>query len=233
MDSIRLLPDSMRELAMAACREPGHVRSRRMSPQEVWERGQVSLVRLPPWSVIDLLGPELMHACTVQDNGLVEFMDAQLEIGQKFRFVASTCLSPAGSVIQIRPGSKVGVYALPYDLTKAVAVDVETRAVLGVLPAWSAVSPVSAQQVSIMVEAQQRLVAAADAPIRARHADECVTREALMESNRALTEGDQVKELKGGKVAADQPDIMEVLPPPPKKPRNGGVATAEEDPNEF
>jgi hypothetical protein len=130
VQSIGLLPEAMRPLAIAACKSPGHVRSRRMSPVEVWERGQAELIRLPPWAVIDLLGPELMHVCTVQDNGLIEFADADLEAGVKFRFVG-TCLTPDGSVRRLRPGERVGVYALPYDSTKAVAVDADTRAVFG------------------------------------------------------------------------------------------------------
>lgn len=234
VDSIPLLPAAMQPLAIAACKEPGHVRSRRMSPLEVWERGQRNLVRLPPWAVIDLLGPELMHVCTVQDNGLIEFQDAQIEVGQKFRFVA-TCLTPDGSVTQLRPGRKVGVYALPYDLTKAVAVDAETRAVIGVLPAWSSVSPVNAQQVEIMVGAQARLVAAADAPIQARHAAEGETRTALIASNTAIIEGARLTDLQPDpdNDKDKPPDIMSVLPPPPNNNRRSTAASEEEDPNEF
>jgi hypothetical protein len=226
VQSIGLLPEAMRPLAIAACKSPGHVRSRRMSPVEVWERGQAELIRLPPWAVIDLLGPELMHVCTVQDNGLIEFADADLEAGVKFRFVG-TCLTPDGSVRRLRPGERVGVYALPYDSTKAVAVDADTRAVFGVLPAWQAVSPINAQQVSIMVGAQARMIAAADAPIIERHAVEARTREALIAGNDAI-----IAEMpaSAGKLTkksthADKPDLLQVLPQT--------VRHTEDDPNEF
>ena len=226
VSSIEQLPATMRPLAIAACQDPAHVRSRRMSPLEVWQRGQGELIRLPPWAVIDLLGPDCMHVCTVQDNGLIEFQDADLEVGTKFRFVA-TCLTPAGSVTQLRPGQRVGVYALPYDLTKAVAVNADDRAVIGVLPAWSSVSPVNATQVEVMVEAQARIIAAADAPIKERHALEAQTRAALMDSNEAvMSDLPPAPRKTQNTEAAATPDLLQVLPSTRRE-------VKEEDPNEF
>ena len=226
VSSIDRLPEAMRPLALSACKEPGHVRSRRMSPVEVWQRGQSELIRLPPWAVIDLLGADCMHVCTVQDNGLIEFQDATLEVGTKFRFVAM-CLTPSGSVTQLRPGQRVGVYALPYDFTKAVAVNSDDRAVIGVLPAWSSVSPVNATQVGVMVEAQARMIAAADAPIKERHEAEAAVKASLMASNaELLAEVNPPRKPSSKSTSEETPDLLKVLPSTRRE-------VKEEDPNEF
>jgi hypothetical protein len=228
VDSIKLLPESMRSLAVAACQTPGHVRSRRMSPLEVWELGRRDLVRLPPWSVIDLLGADLVHCCTVTANGLVEFMDADIEAGREFRYVA-TCLRPDGAVQTLRPGSRVGVYAIPYDLSKAVAVDPDDRSVIGVMPGWQAVSPVCAGQVEIMVGSQAVLQAAVSAPIRSRHADEERIQAALVESNSRLMEGGSHPHAIGPDGEKEEsPDFLSVVVPP-----RHVAGSEEDDPNEF
>ncbi|MDD2600911.1 MAG: hypothetical protein PHO37_17090 [Kiritimatiellae bacterium] len=171
--NIKHLPPTMRAVAETACKEHGHVRARRMSPLEVWDSGQDELERLPPWAAVEILGDKYCHRAAVQSNGLIEFMDRNIEPGKKFRF-QSQVLSPAGQAFIMEPGQIVSIYALPHDLTKAVIADPESGAILGVAPAWNAVSPINAAQVKAAIAEQAKIVAAKDAPIKARHEEDGV-----------------------------------------------------------
>lgn len=186
IDNIKHLPKSMQAIAEAACKEPGHVRARRMSPREVWDRGQDNLIRLPPWSVIEILGDAYCHKAKVHDNGLIEFEDADIEPGKRFRF-QSQVLTPAGDAFIMQPGQVVNVYALPHDQTKAVLTD-DNGDIIGLVPAWNSVSPINATQVQTAIEAQKKIVAAADAPIKARHERDGHLLESLKASNDHLIE---------------------------------------------
>lgn len=192
VDNIKFMPESMQSIAKAACKEKDHVRARRMSPREVWEIGQNNLVRLPPWAVIEILGNNYRHKSKVQDNGLIEFEDQDIEPGKRFRFQAQ-CKTPAGDAFILQPGQEVFVYALPHDHTKAVLAD-EEGDIIGLVPAWNAVSPINATQVDAAVEAQKKIVAAADAPIKARHERDGHLLESLKASNDHLIEEAQVIE---------------------------------------
>lgn len=186
---IATLPEAMRQVGQIALMTPGLCRLRRMSPAEVWERGAAALVRLPHWAVCDFLGDECFRTVRVGHNGLFEFQDRDLTgAACKLRF-AGVVAQPDGTGCRLAPGSEYGLYVLPHDLTKAVVVEAKTRAVLGVAHAWSAVDPLNAEQVATMQEAQARMIAAASAPLRERHAersDELVVRR---EQNDLLLEG--------------------------------------------
>jgi len=207
--NIKHMPPSMRVMAEAACKEDGHVRARRMSPIEVWDNGQDELERLPPWAAVEILGDKYCHRAAVQSNGLIEFMDRNIEPGKKFRF-QSQILSPAGEAFIMEPGQIVSVYALPHDLTKAVITDPDTGAILGVAPAWNAVSPINATQVTTAIAEQAKIVAAKNAPIKARHEEDGINLESCRASNDYLLAEDaelvadtapisrQVKESTGG-----------------------------------
>ena len=186
VDNIKYLPQSMQAIAEAACKEQDHVRARRMSPLEVWNNGQANLIRLPPWAVIEILGDNYCHSAKVHDNGLIEFEDQDIEPGKKFRF-QSQCKTPAGDAFILQPGQEVKVYALPHDQTKAVLVDAHGD-ILGLVPAWNSVSPINAIQVDAAIEAQKKIVAAADAPIRGRHERDGILLESLKASNDYLIE---------------------------------------------
>jgi hypothetical protein len=204
VDNIQYLPQSMQALAHAACREPGHIRARRMSPREVWQSGQDNLIRLPPWAVASILGDSYRHKATVKDNGLLEFQDATIEPGRRFRF-QSRVLTPGGDAYLLSPGAEVYVYAMPYDDSKAVLADADTGDILGVVPAWNAVSPINATQVETAIEAQKRIIAAVDAPLRERHAQDGLMLESLKISNAHLIED--------ARMVTDRPAARQQLPP--------------------
>jgi len=190
VDNIKFLPESMQAIAEAACKEPDHVRARRMSPSEVWDKGQDNLIRLPPWSVIEILGNNYFHKSKVQDDGLIKFEDQNIEPGKTFRF-QSQCMTPAGDAFILQPGQEVNVYALPHDQTKAVLVDPDGD-ILGLVPAWNPVSPINATQVATAIEAQKKIVAAADAPIKARHEADGNLLESMKLSNDHLIDEAQI-----------------------------------------
>ncbi len=186
---IATLPPAMRQIGKIALNTPGLARLRRMSPVEVWGRHSAGLQRLPHWAVVDFLGDECYRTIKVGHDGLIAFQDRDLTGSAcKLRF-AGVVAQPDGTGCRLAPGSEYGLYVLPHDMTKAVVVEARTRAVLGLAPAWSAVDPLNQAQVDIMQETQARMIAAASAPVRERHAersDELVVRR---ESNDLLLAG--------------------------------------------
>jgi hypothetical protein len=183
------LQPAMQQVGRIAMQTPGLFRLRRMSPAEVWQAHQAKLVRVPHWAVCDFLGDDCYRTVRVGNDGLFAFQDRDLTCSQQKLRYAALVAQPDGSGARLAPGAEYGLYVLPHDLTKAVVVERSTRAVLGVAPAWSAVDPLNPDQVGAMAEAQARMIAAASAPMRERHAarsDEAVVRR---EQNDLLLEG--------------------------------------------
>ncbi len=183
------LPAPMQQVGRIAMQTPGLYRLRRMSPREVWEAHRAKLSRLPAWAVCDFLGDDCYRTVRVGHDGLFAFQDRELTCSQQKLRYAALVAQPDGSGARLAPGAEYGLYVLPHDLTKAVVVERSTRAVLGVAPAWSAVDPLNTEQVGAMAEAQARMIAAASAPMRERHAaasEEAVVRR---EQNDLLLEG--------------------------------------------
>lgn len=186
---IKALPAPMQQVGRIALETPGLSRLRRMSPREVWDRHSGSLTRLPHWAVCDFLGDDCYRDVRVGDNGLIEFQDRDLTgSAVKLRF-AGVVQQPDGSGVRLAPRSTYGLYVLPHDMSRAVVVESGTRAVLGIAPAWSAVDPMNAEQVGVMVEMQARMIAAQAAPVRERHAERSDELVARREQNDLLLEG--------------------------------------------
>jgi hypothetical protein len=166
------LAETMQDVAKRAYSTPGLTRTRRLSPMEVWEKGNGCLVRLPLWSLVDFLGDECFRTVKVGDNGLFEFQDRDL-LGspRKVRFL-NIAQCPDGTAVQLVGGAEYGLYVIPQDTTRAVVVDAKTRAVIGMVAAWSAVDPLNAEQAETMIVAQARVIALQSAGVRERHNDD-------------------------------------------------------------
>lgn len=188
---IPTLSPKMQELAKEVCKTDGHVKARRKSPVEVWVEGQDELEHLPPWSIIEILGDKYCHKASVGANGLIEFQDRNIMPGRKLRF-QSQVKSPAGEAFILPPNKVVNVYAFPHDLSKAVYAEPDTLEIIGVAPAWNAVSPINSVQVDAAIEAQQKLIAAADAPLKARHEDDGHVLDSWKASNDKMMEDAEI-----------------------------------------
>lgn len=209
--NIKHLPPAMQAMARAACQEDGHVRARRMSPVEVWDQGQGDLIKLPPWAAVEILGDKYCHRAAVRNDGLIEFMDRDIEPGKKFRF-QSQVLSPGGEAFILPAGQIVNVYALPHDLTKAVIADIDTSEIIGVVPAWNAVSPINAVQVQTAIAEQAKIIAHKNAPIIARHEADGIVLESCKASNAYLLAEDAevVSAPPSRQIADDDFDDMDI-----------------------
>ncbi len=183
------LPEEMRHVGQIALRTPGLSRLRRMSPSEVWQRYAGHLQRLPHWAVCDFLGDECYRTVRVGHDGLIAFQDRDLTgSAVKLRF-AGVVAQPDGTGCRLAPGSEYGLYVLPHDMTKAVVVEAGTRAVLGIAPAWSAVDPLSVDQVKTMQAAQAQMIALQSQGVRERHAERSDELVARREQNDLLLAG--------------------------------------------
>lgn len=183
------LPEFSREPARRALVTPGFHKAVRLSPREAWEAGAGSLVRLPPWALIDFLGDDCFRTVRVGSRKLMEFQDRDLfGTAQTLRYLA-LCVQPDGTGVWLREGAEYGLYVLPHDASKAVVVDAVRRNVLGMVTQWTSAQPMNAAQVEAAIASQNLVRAMANAPIRERHQLESDVMLSERTSNSVLLEG--------------------------------------------
>lgn len=183
---IQTLPEAMQQVGRIALSTPGLARLRRMSPLEVWERHAGNLKRVPHCAICDFLGDDCYRTVRIGHDGLMSFQDRDLTGSTRKLRYTGIVVQPDGTGCHLSPGTEYGLYVLPHDMSKAVVVEAHTRVVLGIAPMWSSVDPLNANQVGIMQEAQARVIAARDAPLRERHAERNVELIARREQNDLL-----------------------------------------------
>lgn len=197
--------DALPPFAAAAARQalvtPGFHKGVRLSPAEVWASAQPGLERIPLWSVIDFLGDDCYRKVTVGKKNLMEFQDRDTYgTERKIRFLAIV-LQPDGSTARLEEGREYGIYTIPQDDSRAVVVDAERRNVIGLAPAWTAVSPTNGEAVAGAVAAAEKVRALQNAPVIARHQGESDVALSMRQANRTLLEGvldDGLKPIAGG-----------------------------------
>jgi hypothetical protein len=117
------LPPEERRVAVALIQSnPALTRSRRLSPQEVWEARQSELRPLPLFKLPELLGPDLARELSVH-AGVFEFEDQELD-SDPLRFMA---VDPRKG----RLDGKFTCYINPFNLSHLVACDSHNR-VMGI-----------------------------------------------------------------------------------------------------
>lgn len=119
---------------------------------------------------------------------------------RKIRFLAIV-LQPDGSTARLEEGREYGIYTIPQDDSRAVVVDAERRNVIGLAPAWTAVSPTNGEAVAGAVAAAEKVRALQNAPVIARHQGESDVALSMRQANRTLLEGvldDGLKPIAGG-----------------------------------
>lgn len=187
--AIDALAPFARDAACQCLKTPGYHKGVRLSPAEVWNAAQPGLERLPIWAVVDFLGDDCFRTVTVGKKSLLEFQDRDMYgTERKVRFL-SVCVQPDGTSVMLAEGATYGLYTIPQDDSRAVVVDPVKRNVLGVVPAWTAVTPTNGQAVQGAIEAAERVRALQNAPVVERHADDSDVLLSMRQSNKTLLEG--------------------------------------------
>jgi len=143
---------------------------RRMSPREVWHAHSKGLARVPHWALTRFLGDKCYYKVRLGHDLKFALQDRKaLGNDSKARFLG-VAARPDGEEERLVPGAEYGLYVLPHDTTQAVVVDAQTRAVIGMAPAWMAVDPRDTGQIAAQAGLQAKVIALQSAGIRERHA---------------------------------------------------------------
>ena len=180
------LPAEKRAAVEVLLNAPGAVRSRKLSPAEVWNLGRKNLVRLPAHYVPILLGPRNARKLRLGDNGLFEFQDRRMGPGI-FRFL-SQVQTEGGESVALRPGSTFHVYATPFD-ARAVFVATVDDEFIGIAPRWETVASGDIDAIHRQIGRSMKFESELLAPVRARHAAEARAKKQMHDHNARVLSG--------------------------------------------
>jgi hypothetical protein len=231
---VAALPEASRRMAEIALASPGLHRCVRMSPQDVWDRarhGDGTLERVPPWALVDFLGDDCRRDVRLGDNGLFELQDRDLFGTSSRQRYNSLCARPDGTGAVLHPGETYRLYPFP-PANAAVVAGLENGEIIGMVAAWSSVSPLNSGQVAAAVELQARMLGHAAAGVRERHAEAAEDRAAAMEFTDGIIEAaDQRRQRKGKQMketAADTRRAMAALGMSGMRKRHGQAVATED-----
>ncbi len=196
MPAERLLqaPEQERRAIQALISAPGLTRVRKMSPAEVWARGQANLVRLPGYLVPQIIGPNLGIERKVDRAGVFEFQDRELGPGT-FRYLARA-KTPDGAELDLAPGESFLTFCNPFDpgLLYVCKAGAGRGAYLGACRRWEAPCRADVEAVRRQMGAAAHEEARLLAPFQARHTQELRQRAADARWNRDVLAGKPLTE---------------------------------------
>jgi hypothetical protein len=182
-DALMLLPPAEQSMAMAMLQSGAiTTRERRLSPNEVWQRGASDLIPIHAGAVCDILGPDLAAERTIRSQ-MIEFQD--IEVSRDPLRYSALVRDIHGRETLIRDGEKVLAFANPFDTEQLFLQDARGK-FLGIAPRVQSVCSNDLEAIHRACGAAAKVESAALAPIRARHAQEARDKSARHRHNAAL-----------------------------------------------
>jgi hypothetical protein len=176
---------------------PEMMRVRRLSPREVWMRGQGELSRLP-WCVVpELLGQDDGAVMRVGDDGMIAFEDRYLGPGRHVYHGAVE--TPEGFVQTLCRGREYLLHVSPYRPESVIVSDRDSGAVLGMAARYERAPAFDRGAVLRLAGKQAHAAKMLAEPVQARHQDAAAARAAMAAHNEAVLAG---VPMRAGEVAA-------------------------------
>jgi len=164
-----------------------YCRIRKLSPREVWLRGQAELVRLPKSTMPLILGEELGVVRPVQADGLITFHNAEYGPGE-YRYLARDVQTPDGFRIHLTAGQKYLIYINPFNLSECFVSDLQ-GAFLGIAKRWETVSKTDIDALNRQVGKQAHIEAQLRTPLARRGAQLIKDKTEMHRHNAAVMSG--------------------------------------------
>lgn len=167
------------QLAIASMldQQPELSRVRRLSPTEVFQKGQRSLARLPLHCVPGILGPQNGAERRVGSNGLFEFED-RLAGPSEFRYLAQAT-DPEGNLRTLQEGETYLTHLNPFDPSLLFVSDAKGQ-YLGACSRWEKIARSDVDALHRQMGAARKLEAQRLAPLAARGAE--ITRQRIADA---------------------------------------------------
>jgi hypothetical protein len=170
---------------------PGLIRTRRLSPMEVWLAGRRDLVQLPAHYVPLILGERNAKMLRVGDDHMITFQDRRIGPGIH-RYLAQV-ETETGELRMLPPGKTFAVYATPFD-TSAVFVASEDNCFLGIARRLQTACKTDTEAIHRQIGKSMAIEKQLLEPVRARHAAEARQKQAMHEHNARVLRGEPITE---------------------------------------
>jgi hypothetical protein len=182
-DALMLMPPAEQSMAMAMLQSGAiTTRERRLSPNEVWQRGASDLIPIHAGAVCDILGADLASERSIRSQ-MIEFQDSEVS-PDPLRYSALV-RDIHGRETLIRDGEKVLAFANPFDIEQLFLQDARGK-FIGIAPRVQSVCSNDLDAIHRACGAAAKVESAALAPIRARHAQEARSKAARHRHNAGL-----------------------------------------------
>lgn len=176
-----------RAAVQALIEKPGCFRPRKMSPGEVFARGQVNLVKLPISIVPQILGQDLAVPMTLHDNAEFHVNDPQ--ISPDLVRYSGVAESLHGDRVLLRCGETYDVFVNPYDPRYLLAMAPGCRRYIGRCARILAVCPTDTEKLHEAMGRSTRLLNERLRDYRSRHLAETEEKQAAEERNEEVIKG--------------------------------------------
>lgn len=186
---------------------PEFMRTRKLSPREVWRSGQSELTRLNKFLIPDLLHPEDGKILKVQANGTLVFEDRYL--GPGIHTYYATIETPDKFQQALCRERAYLVHVTPYHPEIAFISDKDSGVIMGCAPRYDVAPRYDQNAIERLMGKQAADMKLLADPIRERHADEAAAREAMLRWNRDVLGGKPMTE-KQKKEVEEQDELAEL-----------------------
>ncbi len=170
---------------------PGLCRTRKLSPQEVWNKGKDELERLPKCVMPLILGPRLATECTVHNDGLIKYHNREYGPGE-FRYLAHEVQAANGFYVKLQAGRKYSVHINPFDLDECFVSDPDSGAFIGIAKRWKTVRKDDSEALNHSVGKQRHIESQLLKPLVARDQAKIRERTAMHAHNAAVLAGEPI-----------------------------------------
>jgi hypothetical protein len=184
------MPPDRRDAVLAVIEHsPGMIRTRKLSPMEVWLAGRRELVQLPAHYVPLILGEKNAKMLRVGDDRLIAFQDRRIGPGIH-RYLAQV-ETEHGELVMLQPGAAFAIYATPFD-PSAVFVASEDNSFIGVARRLQTPCSTDTEAIHRQIGKSMHLEKELLEPLRARHAQEARQKQNMHEHNARVMRGEAV-----------------------------------------
>jgi hypothetical protein len=191
MDNLQEMQQDQRTAITAFLKsKPEYMRTRKLAPREVWNRGKSELTRLSKFLIPEILGPDDGASLRVQDNGTIVFEDRYLGPGKHIYY--ATVTTPDGFLQTLCKGREYLAHVTPYHAEEMFISDKESGALIGIAPRYDRAVRYDLDALHTLMGKQAHDQKLLSEPIRERHQAEVDSRAALIAHNTAVLSGKPV-----------------------------------------
>lgn len=183
------------------------MRTRKLSPREVWNGGRQDLARINKYMVPDIMGRKDGSPVTVEDNGTIVIEDRYIGPGRHVYY--ASVKTPDGYMQSLAPGRRCIAHVLPYRPEEMFISDIDSGSVLGIAERYDRAPRYDQHAIEVLMGQKASHIKQLADPVRARHQRKAIARMAMIAHNTDVISGapitpqeqdadERIREVEGG-----------------------------------